>query len=202
MYGNNIHLTVQLLDAINDKHLWSSPYTREIEIEEIFTLQSEIAQKVAAEIKAIITPEEIEQIEKEPTQNLEAYNLYLKGNYYWQMPPTPEAFKKSFDYFEQALQMDPNFALAYIGMATAHFVSTFRNAPPNEAWPKVKEYTKKALELDSTLAEAYALLGRINTNYDWDWKAAERNFKKALQLNPNSALIHILYSVLIDIHRA
>ena len=159
-------------------------------MEDLFELQSEIAQLVAAEIEAIITPEEKQLIEKIPTTSLTAYDFYQQGI-------DEEDLDRAEEFFLRALEYDSAYALAYIGMATNHFMSTFGNAPPNEAWPKVKEYTKKALELDSTQAEAYALLGRINTNYDWDWKAAERNFKKALQLNPNSARIHIHYSVLL-----
>ena len=189
-YGNKVRLTLQLLDARNDDHIWSSPFRREIVIEDIFELQSEIAQLVAAEIEAIITPEEKQLIEKIPTTSLTAYYFYQQGI-------DEEDLDRAEELFLRALEYDSAYALAYIGMATNHFMSTFGNAPPNEAWPKVQEYTKKALELDSTLAEAYALLGRINTNYDWDWKTAERNFKKALQLNPNSARIHINYSVLL-----
>jgi len=101
---------------------------------------------------------------------------------------------------EQALQKDLNYALAYTGLASVYWARSYwGNVPPNEAYPRAKEYAKKALEIDKTLAEAHASLGIINMNYDWNWKAAEREFKQALQLNPNSALTHLYYSFLLTL---
>ena len=147
----------------------------------------------------MITPDEKQRIEKIPTENIEAYDLYLKGTYYSQMS-TAEGFKKASEYYEQALQKDPNYALAYLGLANVNGGSTFfGNVPPHEAFPKVIEYVNKALKIDSTLAEAYMLLGNIDTYINWNWKAAELNYKRALQINPNLSLIHASYSGLLAI---
>jgi adenylate cyclase len=190
-----VSIRVQVIRSEPEDHVWGDEYNGKWE--DIFSIQDDIAKTVTKELKIVLSPGEIEKIEKKPTDNLEAYNLYLKGNYYWQLR-TGEGFRKALDYFEQALLKDPNYALAYTGIAMVYSQSTFfGSVSPNEAYPKVKEYVKKALELDNTLAEAYVILGNINRLYDWNWRAAEHNFKKALQLNPNSANIHMWYAFLL-----
>jgi len=181
--------------AIDEDQIWGYEYNDKWE--DIFAIQDDIAIKVAQELRIALSPMEIQQIEKKPTDNLEAYKLYLKGNYHWQLQ-TGEGYQLAFDYFEQALEKDPNYALAFTGIAMVYSQGTFFGyVSPNEAYPKVEEYVKRALELDNTLAEAYVILGNINRLYDWNWKAAEQNFIKALQLNPNSATFHMWYSFLL-----
>jgi TolB-like protein/Tfp pilus assembly protein PilF len=200
-YGNTFRLRVQLIKAKGkENHLWGKSFQKELmKTTDLFSIQSEIAQSIATELKAIITPEEKQLIEKVPTDNLEAYNLYLKGTYFAEMA-TVEGLQKATEYFKQALQKDPNYALAYLGLANVNGGSTFwGNVPPHEAFPKVIEYTNKALKIDSTLAEAYWLLGNIDTYVNWNWKEAERNYKRALQINPNLSLIHMSYSGLLTI---
>jgi TolB-like protein/Tfp pilus assembly protein PilF len=195
LQNETVSIRVQVIRSEPEDHVWGNEYNGRWE--DIFSIQDDIAKTVTKELKIVLSPGEIEKIEKKPTDNLEAYNLYLKGNYYWQLR-TGEGFRKALDYFEQALLKDPNYALAYTGIAMVYSQSTFfGSVSPNEAYPKVKEYVKKALELDNTLAEAYVILGNINRLYDWNWKAAEQNFQKALQLNPNSANIHMWYAFLL-----
>ena len=190
---DNLRVTAQLINAKSGDHLWAETYDGKYTTK-IFEFQSNVAKKVAASLDAVITPEEKQQIEKVPTDNLAAHNLYLIGTYYWQML-TAEGYKKASEYFEQALQMDPDYALAYIGLANINGLSTFfGNIPPYKGFPKAAEYVNKALKIDSTLAEAYSLLGNIDVYYNWNWKEAERNYKRALQISQNSSMIHINYS--------
>ena len=195
--GNQLRITAQLVKVSDGSHLWSEKYDREMK--NIFNIQDEISLAIVDNLKVKLLGKEKAAIVKRYTEDLEAYNLYLKGNYYWQMF-TMEGIDKAIECYEQALQKDKNYALAYTGLAMVYMISSyFGNVPPNEAYPKAKEYVKKAFEIDDTLAEAHASLGFINTSYDWNWKAAEREFKQALQLNPNSADIHLWYSMLLTV---
>jgi adenylate cyclase len=199
-YGNTFILSVQLIADNKEKHLWGESYEEEIrEVRDYVRIRNRIARAIASELKAIITPEEKQQINKVPTDNLEAYNLYLKGTYFYQKM-TREGLKEASEYFKEALRKDPNFALAYIGLSQFNSSSTFwGNVPPDEGIPKANEYVKNALKIDSTLAEAYWQLGNINTFYNWNWKEAEGNYRHAIKLNPNSSLIHTDYSNLLTI---
>ncbi|MFC1552693.1 tetratricopeptide repeat protein, partial [Candidatus Latescibacterota bacterium] len=193
--GNRLRITAQLINVSNSYHLWSEKFDREIE--DVFDIQDEISLAIVDALKVKLLKKEKAAILKRHTENLEAFNLYLKGNYYCQML-TKEGFDKAFEYFKQALQKDPYYTLAYTGLASAYwYISYWGNVPPNEAYPKAKEFSKKALEIDNTLAEAHASMGVIYMNYNWNWKTAEREFKLALKLNPNSALIHTYYAFLL-----
>ncbi len=193
--GNRLRISAQLINVADGYHLWSERYDREMK--DIFDIQDEISLAIVDNLKVKLLGKEKAAIVKRHTEDLEAYNLYLKGTHYWQML-TIEGLDKAIECYEQALQKDPHYALAYTGMAWVYWISSyFGNVPPNEAYPRAKEYAKEALEIDDTLAEAHASLGFINMNYDWNWKAAEREFKQALQLNPNSALTHMQYSFLL-----
>jgi len=199
-YGNTFILSIQLIAANKEKHLWGESYEEEIkEVRDYVRIRNRIARAIASELKAIITPEEKKLIDKVPTNNLEAYNLYLKGTYFYQKM-TQDGLEEASKYFKEALRKDPNFALAYIGLSQFNGSSTFwGNVPPDEAIPKAREYVEKSLKIDSTLAEAYWQLGNFNTFYYWNWKEAERNYRHAIKLNPNSSLIHTDYSNLLTI---
>ncbi|MFO7621298.1 MAG: tetratricopeptide repeat protein [Bacteroidales bacterium] len=201
-YGNKFVLRVQLIAANKERHLWGKSYDREIQqTTDIISVHREIAELIASELKASLTPEEKQLIRKNPTDNLEAYNLYLKGTYWYQML-TAEGHQKASMYFEQALQKDPNYSLAYLGLANAIGTYAFwGNVSPKERNSKGIEYVTKALTIDSTLAEAYWVLGNHYTFSVWNWKEAERNYKHALQINPNSSQIHADYSNLLTITR-
>jgi len=192
--GNRLRITAQLINVSDESHLWSEKFDREIE--DVFAIQDEISMAIVDALKVKLLKKEKAIVIKRHTEDLEAYNLYLKGNYYWQMLIIEE-FDNAIECFEQALKKDPYYALAYTGLASVYWASSYwGNVPPNEAYPRAKEYVKKALEIDDTLTEAHASLGLINMNYDWNWKAAEREFKQSLRLNPNSALIHCQYYML------
>jgi TolB-like protein/Tfp pilus assembly protein PilF len=195
--GNRLRITVQLIKVADGSHIWSERYDREMK--DVFAIQDEISLAIADILKVKLLGGNKAMITKRHSENLEAYNLYLKGNYCWQLL-TADGYKKASEYFEHALQKDSNYALAYVGLGFVNFTSTFwANVPPHEAFPKAFEYVKKALKIDSLLAEAYMLLGYINSYYYWNWKESERNFKHALQINPNSSMIHLFYSQLLTI---
>jgi adenylate cyclase len=193
--GNRLRITAQLIKIADGSHIWSERY--DCEMKDVFTIQDEISLAILNSLKVRLLGDTKAMITKRHSENIEAYNLYLRGTYCWQMM-TIEGYKKASDYFEQALQKDPNYALAYVGFATVKIASTaYGDVPPNEAFPTAIEYVNKSLKIDNTLDGAYSALGVINTFYYWNWKEAERNFKHALQINPNSSLIHIYYSFLL-----
>src|SRR6266568_280663 len=189
--GNKLRITAQLIQASDGNHLWSDTYDRDMQ--DIFAVRSEVAQKVAAILKVRLLGEDKKQLEKKPTENLEAYNLYRQGRYYGDRV-SEEGIKKALPFFEQAIQKDPRFALAYAGMADSYVAAADAFIAPREAFSKAKEAAQKAIELDDTLAEAHASLGLLHYHYDWDWAAAEKEFKRALVLNPQSAWGYALYA--------
>ena len=188
--GNKIRITAQLIKADDSSHLWSEKYDRDMK--DIFAIQDEISLSIVEALKVKLLKAEKKTLMKRYTENLEAYNLYLTGKYYSEMW-TAEGFEKAIECFEQALQKDQNYALAYTGIAYVWFFRAYFGNPPMEVIPKAKTYVKKALDIDEKLAEAHALLGRISTMYDWNWELAEQEFKQALELNPNSSIIHFHY---------
>jgi len=190
--NNRLRITAQLIKVTDGSHIWSERFDRDIN--DLFALQDEISLAIVDHLKVKLLGEEKALMVKRPTQDTEAYTLYLKGMYFSQMQ-TADGVKKALEYYELALQKDPNFALAYIGLAAVYWGSSYwGNFPPNSAYPKAKEYVKKGLEIDDTLAEAHSTLGIINLFYDWNWKLAERDAKQAIQLNPNSQWAHLFYS--------
>jgi TolB-like protein len=197
--GNKVRITAQLIDAGTDVHLWSETYDRNIS--DIFSIQSEVAQTVARELKATLTSKEKGQIEKNQTNNVGAYNLYLQGRFFWRMR-TEEGVKKSTEYFEKAIAIDPDYALAYTGLADTYFILTYYGWSPNpEGYIKAKEYALKALEIDKNLAEAHAALGWLLCWSEWKWEEARKELKLAIELNPNYANAHQYYAELLDILR-
>jgi TolB-like protein/Tfp pilus assembly protein PilF len=190
--GNRVRITVQLLDAIEDKHLWSRSYERELQ--DIFAVQSDIARNVAEAVKVELLS--ANQIQKRPTTNTEAYLLYLRGKQEWNKR-TEEGARNAIKYFTQALEHDSNFALAYTGLADSYFVMEAKGAmTPTEATEKAKAAILNALQLDKRLAEAHASHARL-LEYDHDWDAAEAEYGKAIDLNPSYASAHQWYSFLL-----
>jgi adenylate cyclase len=189
--GNKLRITAQLIQASDGNHIWSDTYDRDIQ--DIFAVRSEVAQQVAAALRVRLLGEDKKQLDKKPTENLEAYNLYRHGRYYFDRV-SEEAIKKALPFFEQAIQKDPRFALAYAGMADTYVAAADAFIAPREAFSKAKEAALKAIEIDDTLAEAHASLGLVHYHYDWDWAAAEKEFKRALVLNPQSAWSYAVYT--------
>ena len=189
--GNKLRITAQLIQASDGNHEWSDTYDRDMQ--DIFAVRSEVAQKVAETLKVRLLGEEKRKINKKPTENLEAYNLYRQGRYYGDKV-SEEGIKKALPFFQHAIEKDPRFALAYAGMADTYVAAADAFIAPREAFSKAKEAALKAIELDDSLAEAHASLGLVHYHYDWDWAAAEKEFKRALVLNPQSAWSYTLYS--------
>jgi serine/threonine protein kinase len=190
--GNDVRITAQLIAARPEKHLWADDFTRNLE--NILELQSEVAQAIAREIKITVTPEELTRLAKVRTVNPEAHEAYLRGMFYANKFSPPDAFR-SIGYFERAVEIDSTYALAYAGLGMAYdILASMSVLPAGEAWPKVKTFSAKALSLDETLPEAYILIADTKLTYDWDFKGAEEYFKRALELNSNSAMGHSWYS--------
>lgn len=189
--GDQVRITAQLIDVQRQAHLWSEGYDRDLE--DIFTIQSDIAENVAEALQITLLGNEREQIEKQQTTDLEAYNLYLKGRYAWARW-TRQGTEDSVGYFERAIERDPNFALAYVGLADAYNqMPWFTDMQSNEAYAKSAEAAKKAIELDNTLAEAYNALAVKKINNGWDWDGAEDDLKKAISRNPSFATAYANY---------
>ncbi len=190
--GNRIRVTAQLINVEDGYHLWSEKFDREME--DIFVIQDEISMAIVDHLKVKLLANEKAAIEKRPTDDLEAYNLYLKGIHFgWQ--PYEDALKKSLDYYRKAIDRDPTFALAYVGIGnTYHTLSVMSLRSPASVMPKAKAALKKALELDDSLAEAHALAAALALFYDWDWKAAEKSYQRTFELNPGYAMAHAQYA--------
>jgi len=190
--GDRVRISAQLIHAATDQHLWAETYDRDLR--DILALQSDVARAIAGEIKSKLTPAEQARLAKVRPVNPEAYELYLRGRYFWNKR-TEETVKKSLDYFEQAIRRDPGSALAYAGLADSYIIlGSYEYLPPKEAYPKAKAAAQRALEIDRTLAEAHASLGRFGIEYDWDWSASEEEYKRAIELNPNYATAHHWYA--------
>lgn len=188
--GDQVVINVSLDDAGDSHHIWGEQYVRKFA--DILTVQREIAQEVSTSLRLKLTRLDEQQLAKRYTDNVEAYQLYLKGQYEWKKH-TEEDLQKSIEYYNQALGKDPNYALAYAGLAASYTVLGNSYLPPNEAFPKAKACATKALELDETLAEAHVAMGATRLLYDWNWAEAERELKRAQALNPNDAEAHNLY---------
>lgn len=199
-YGNSFRLRTQLIMAAKEDHLWGESFQQKItEVEDIFIVQSQIAEKIARELKVIITPEEKQLIEKIPTEKLEAYDDYLKGQFYWRKL-TSQDLDISLKYFEQAKEKDPQFALAYAGMADVWIGrQQLGFTSPEVAGPLAYEAAMKALELDDKRAEVHYTLALMYTWGMFDWQAGEDSFKKAIDLKPAYPEAHIYYSHLLNI---
>ena len=189
--GNKLRITAQLIQASDGNHEWSDTYDREMQ--DIFAVRSEVAQQVAETLKVRLLGEDKRKIDKKPTENLEAYNLYRQGRFYADKL-SEEGMTKAVPFFQQAIEKDPHFALAYAGMADNYVIAADAIIPPREAFSKAKEAALKAIELDDSLAEAHASLGLVHYHYDWDWPAAEQELKRAISLNPQSAQSYTLYT--------
>jgi serine/threonine-protein kinase len=191
LVGERVRITAQLIEAETDRHIWADSYERDLS--NILELQRELARTIAQEIKIALTPEEETRLTKSPQVNPEAYHLYLRGRFFWNRR-TEEDLKKAFEYFEEAIEIDPDYALAYIGLADSYLtIPDYSSFPPDEAYSKARELTTKALELDSELAEAHNSLAVVLSNF-WNWEEAEREFNRTIELNPNYATAHHWYA--------
>jgi TolB-like protein/DNA-binding winged helix-turn-helix (wHTH) protein/Flp pilus assembly protein TadD len=196
---NRVRISAQLIQMSDRTHLWARQYDRELS--NLLGVQEEIAQAVANQIE--LTLDHGNRIDSgRPTllspEALEAYDLYLKGRYFWNKR-TIEGFELAVEHFQQAAEKDPTYARAYAGLADSYaLMSSYNFGAPNELIPKARSAALRALELDDRLAEAHTSLALIDENYDWDWGAAEKEFRRAIQLNPNYATAHHWYAELLS----
>jgi TolB-like protein/Tfp pilus assembly protein PilF len=191
-HGDALNVSAELIDTKNNRSLCSDQYHRKLS--DALNVQREISSEISTRLREKLTGEEKKRLSKDGTNDPEAYQLYLKGRYYWDKR-TPESLAKSKDYFQQAIDKDPNYALAYVGLAEYYYVlPDYTYASITETNPKLKAAANKALSIDDSQAEAHAMLAGVYDN-DWGWAAAEREYERALQLDPNSSRINILYSL-------
>ncbi len=188
---DSLVISTELVNVSDGTQLWGAHYNRKLG--DIFSVQEEIARQISEKLQVQLSGEEEKRLAKRHTQNAEAYQLYLKGRYHWNKR-NEQGMTKGIQYFEEAIHLDPAYALAYAGLADSFIILGFYGVlPPNEVMPKAKEAAKKALEIDDTLAEAQISLAYANAAYEWNWVAAEKGYKRAIKLNPNYATAHHWY---------
>jgi TolB-like protein/tetratricopeptide (TPR) repeat protein len=186
--NDEVRVNVQLLNALTDSHLWADSFDRKLT--DVFVVESEIAKTVADNLRAKLTGHELATLNARPTENAAAHDLYLKGRFFWNKRDTND-LKKALAYFQQAANEDPNYALAWSGIADVYvLLPLFGGANPEDAYPKAKEAANKAIALDSNLAEPHAALALIGNLFDFDFSMSMREFEKAIALNPNYATAH------------
>ena len=193
--ADQVRVNVQLINAQTDSHLWAEKFDRNLA--DIFAVESEIATKIADTLQAKLTGSEKQAIAARPTENSEAHQLYLKGRYFLSRR-TEEGLKKSVEFFNQAIDKDSSYALAYSGLADSNMyllkLAFLRGLSRKESYERAKAAATKALELDDNLAEAHTSLALVKMEYEWDWASSEGEFKRAIQLNPGFAEAHHQYS--------
>lgn len=194
--GNDLTLHIELVDVLTETALWSADYNRSMT--NLTTLQGEIARDVAQKLRARLSGPEAQKVTKDYTANAEAYQLYLKGRFHV-FKLTPPEVQQGIAYYQQAIQLDPNYALAYVGISEAYrSLALGAEVTPSEVLPKSRDAAQKALSIDDGLSEAHTALGTTIFWYDWNWNEAESQYKRALELNPNSADTHLFYAHLLS----
>jgi serine/threonine protein kinase/TolB-like protein/Tfp pilus assembly protein PilF len=189
-FGDQLIIKTELVDTADGSQLWGEQYKRLAA--DIFEVQEEISKEISEKLRIKLTGEERKLLVKRYTDNTEAYRLYLKGRFCLSKM-TKEALGNAIKHFQQAIETDPDYALAYAGLADAYYGLSSNHLPPNEAMPKAREAAERALQIDDTLAEAHASLGLVKAFYDWDWASAEDEYRRAIELNPGYASTHHWY---------
>jgi TolB-like protein/Flp pilus assembly protein TadD len=194
--GNRVRITVHLVRVSDGHTLWTGKFDERLV--DIFALEDSISERVAAVMAIKLTGEERELLTRHPTENTEAYQLYLKGRLYYQQW-TQESIQKALECFDKAVALDTNYALAYAGKADVYSANSSMFLPPAEAMPKAREAAEKALSIDDQLSEAHHSMAMVKMWADWDWSAAESEFRRALEIHPNDAQLHAHYgSFIVD----
>jgi serine/threonine protein kinase/tetratricopeptide (TPR) repeat protein len=194
--GNRLRITPKIINVSDGSQVWSSQYDRQME--DVFAIQDEISREIVKALKITLLGEKERPLLKSYTADSEAYQAYLRGRFYWNKR-TAEGMTKSIEYFELAIEKDPSYALAYVGMSDSYItLFEWQHLPAKEAFPKAREAALKALEIDDFLGEAHASLAAIKVDFDWDWREAEKEYKKAIELSPSYATAHQWYSELLD----
>ena len=193
--ADKVRITAQLIQMKDQTHLWARNYDRDLR--NLLVVQSEIAHEIANQIQISLGVKQQITRANDPSlspQSYEAYDFYLKGRYFWNQRSI-EGLRRAIGYFQQSTSIDPNYARAYAGLADSYtLLSSYTAAPPTELMPKARAAALKALELDESLAEAHTSLALITENYDWDWQTAEKEYRRAIELNPNYATAHHWYA--------
>jgi len=193
--GDQLTLSLELIDAQTENVIWSEQYNRRQA--DLISLQSEIARDVSSKLRTKLSGADAQKIAKTYTTNPEAYRLYLQGRFYWNKREEKE-FRKAVEYFNQAIALDPNYALAYVGLADSYaLLYSFGFMPPTEAIPKARDFARRASSLDDSLAEPHATLGYVLVSYDHDFGGSEREYRRAIELNPNYSMVHQWYGELL-----
>jgi TolB-like protein/Tfp pilus assembly protein PilF len=193
--GNNVRITVQLIHGSTEENLWADSYQGDLA--DVLTLQREVALAIAKEIKVKLTPKEEERLASARPINPQAHDAYLKGRFFWNKR-SGEGFKTAISFFEQAKDLDPNYALAHVGLADCYNVMGIWDSDPSgEMFPMAKREALQALAIDDTLGEAHNSLAWAVACYDWDWSQAEREFQQAIELNPHYATAHSWYAIFL-----
>jgi eukaryotic-like serine/threonine-protein kinase len=192
---DNVRVSIQLIDTRTEETIWSERYDRRLQ--DVFAIQSDIAQQVAEGLKVKLLPEEKTQINKLSTENIDSYTLYLKGRFHWSTF-TYDGVMKSIEYYEEAIRIDPDYTLGYAGLAGAYGVLGLNFVEPGEAFAKSKKAAQRACAIDPLLPDAHVVLGAMHFFYDHDWKSAEDSFKRAIELNRSHAEAHELFAYFLS----
>ncbi|HTM90174.1 MAG TPA: protein kinase [Terriglobales bacterium] len=191
--GNAMRIETELVDASTGAEIWGDQFERQLSA--ISTIDQQIATNISDKLRLRLSGEDKTRLNKRSTENAEAYQLYLKGRFYWNKR-TGDGLRRAIDYFNQAVNEDPTYALAYVGLADSYnALSVNSDVPPAESFPRAKEAASKALAIDPTLGEAHVALANALVSYDWNWPDAERELSKAIQLNSNYALAHHVFGL-------
>jgi TolB-like protein/Flp pilus assembly protein TadD len=191
-HGDQLSVSTELVDTRTNRQIWGEHYNRKLT--EILAIQNEISKEISEKLRVQLTGEDKKRLTRRHTENVEAYGLYLKGRYQWNKR-TLEGMENAIDFFQQAIGKDEHYALAYAGLADADaLLADYSVLPAREVMPRAKTAAMKAIEIDDTISEAHASLGWAKLTLDWDWPGAEKEFKRALELNPNYATAHQWYA--------
>ncbi len=195
--GDHVRITAQLINAATDVHLWAESYERDLK--DVLALQNEVARAIADEVRANLTPHEQSRLAGGRTVNPDAFRRCLEGRRLLWKVPTDDSLEQAEERFQQAIDLDPSYAPAYVGLALCYNAGGYSgNRAPYESFPRAREAARRAVELDAGLAEAHAVLGQVMFQADWDWSGAEAEFKEAIALDPSNADVHDGYAIYLE----
>jgi tetratricopeptide (TPR) repeat protein len=193
--GDALVIKTELVDTADGALMWGEQYNRTLS--DIFAVEEEISREISDKLRLKLSGAQRKKLTRRYTENTEAYQLYLKGRFYWNKR-TEDGLNRGIEYFQQAIASDPNYALAYAGLADCYnILASYSALKPSEAFRKAKVAAKRALALDNKLPEAHTSMAFVNMGYDWDWAAAEQGFKRAIALCPSQANSHHWYALLL-----
>jgi tetratricopeptide (TPR) repeat protein len=193
--GDNLIISAELLDVRDNKQIWGEQYSRKVS--DVLAVQQEISREITDRLRTKLSGDEQKQLTRRDTKNPEAYQFYLKGRYYWNKR-TAENLKKGIEQFQQAADKDPNYALAYVGLADCYLLlEDYGGTPASETFPKAKAFAERALALDGSLSEAHTSLGYAYTNL-WQWEKAEEEARRSIEMNPNYPTAHFWYALYLQ----